>query len=52
MEYKYMEREYNGSYHEVLIHGEGIELVLSWSINTWRGNKTVLIVEFRYMERE
>ena len=47
-----MEREYNGSYHEVLIHGEGIELVLSWSIDTWRGNRAGLIMEYKYMERE
>ena len=33
------------------IHGEGIKLVLSWSTDTWRGNRTGLIMEYRYMER-
>ena len=32
----------------IVIHGEGIKLVLSWSIETWRGNRTGLIMEYRY----
>ena len=53
MEYRYTRRGNKiGLSWSIGIHGEGIELVLSWSINTWRGNRTGLIMEYKNMERE